>query len=81
VGGDDYNMRLSENRANAVRSYLVEQGVKSPNVTAQGFGKTLPVADNTTAAGRQLNRRVELVVSGDIIGTSITSARTSGVNQ
>ncbi|MGD1093560.1 MAG: OmpA family protein [Bryobacteraceae bacterium] len=81
VGGDEYNMRLSENRADAVRGYLVEQGVQPGNVTAQGFGKTLPVADNTTAAGRQMNRRVELVVSGDIIGTSITTARTSGSSQ
>jgi outer membrane protein OmpA-like peptidoglycan-associated protein len=78
VGGEEYNMQLSQNRADAVRGYLVEQGVQSGNVTAQGFGKTLPVADNSTAAGRQMNRRVELVVSGDIIGTSITTARTSG---
>jgi outer membrane protein OmpA-like peptidoglycan-associated protein len=81
VGGDEYNMQLSQNRANAVRGYLVEQGVQPGNVSAEGFGKTLPVADNSTAAGRQMNRRVELVVSGDIIGTSITTARTSGSNQ
>ena len=78
VGGDDYNMKLSENRANAVRNYLVEQGIQPANVTAQGFGKTLPVADNRTAAGRQQNRRVEMVVSGDIIGTSITATHTGG---
>jgi len=77
VGGDDYNMTLSENRANAVRSYLVSQGVSGDVVTAKGFGKTLPVADNGTAAGRQANRRVELVVSGDILGTSISDARSS----
>jgi outer membrane protein OmpA-like peptidoglycan-associated protein len=77
VGGDEYNMRLSENRATAVRDYLVAQGINASNVGAQGFGKTMPVADNSTAAGRQMNRRVELVVSGDIIGTSITAARTS----
>jgi outer membrane protein OmpA-like peptidoglycan-associated protein len=76
VGGDDYNMKLSENRANAVRSYLVAQGVSADAVTSKGFGKTEPVADNGTAAGRQMNRRVELVVSGDILGTSL-SARTS----
>ena len=80
VGGDDYNIRLSENRAGTVRTYLVEQGIQPTNVTAQGFGKTLPVADNSTAVGRQLNRRVEMVVSGDIIGTSITAVRT-GANQ
>ena len=78
VGGDDYNMRLSENRANSVENYLVQQGIMADNVTAKGFGKTMPVADNSTAAGRQMNRRVELVVSGTIIGTSITSIRTSG---
>jgi outer membrane protein OmpA-like peptidoglycan-associated protein len=77
VGGDDYNMKLSENRANAVRSYLVDQGVNRDGVTAKGFGKTMPVADNSTAAGRQMNRRVELVVSGDILGTSVTDIRTS----
>jgi outer membrane protein OmpA-like peptidoglycan-associated protein len=67
VGGDDYNQKLSENRANSVRDYLVSQGIKPENVTAQGFGKTRPVASNDTAAGRQQNRRVELVVTGDII--------------
>jgi outer membrane protein OmpA-like peptidoglycan-associated protein len=77
IGGDDYNMKLSENRANAVRSYLVEQGVRSDFVSARGFGKTIPVADNSTPAGRQMNRRVELVVSGDILGTSVTDVRTS----
>jgi len=76
VGGDEYNMTLSENRANAVRSYLVTQGVSGDAVTAKGFGKTEPVADNGTATGRQMNRRVELVVSGDILGTAVT-ARTS----
>jgi outer membrane protein OmpA-like peptidoglycan-associated protein len=76
VGGDDYNMKLSENRANAVRSYLVAQGISADAVTSKGFGKTEPVADNGTATGRQMNRRVELVVSGDILGSSL-SARTS----
>ena len=70
VGGDDYNQKLSENRANAVRTYLVSQGLDSGIVTAQGFGKTRPVADNSTAAGRQQNRRVEMVVAGDVLGTS-----------
>jgi outer membrane protein OmpA-like peptidoglycan-associated protein len=68
---------LSEQRADAVRDYLVQQGLNSDNVTAKGFGKTMPVADNATAAGRQQNRRVELVVSGDIIGgTPIGQVRT-----
>ena len=77
IGGDDYNMKLSENRAASVRDYLVSEGVSEDAVTAQGFGKTKPVADNATAAGRQANRRVELVVSGDILGTSLTDTRTS----
>ena len=77
VGGDEYNMRLSENRAFTVRDFLVAQGVPSAGVTAQGFGKTMPVADNATAAGRQQNRRVELVVSGDILGSTLTSSSTT----
>jgi outer membrane protein OmpA-like peptidoglycan-associated protein len=68
VGSDELNQRLSEDRAAAVRDYLVQQGVHSENITARGFGKTRPVASNDTAAGRQLNRRVELVVSGESIG-------------
>jgi outer membrane protein OmpA-like peptidoglycan-associated protein len=77
VGGDEYNMRLSENRASAVRDFLVAQGVSAGSVTSQGFGKTMPVADNATAAGRQQNRRVELVVSGEILGTTLTTTRTT----
>lgn len=68
VGGDDYNMKLSQNRANTVHDYLIQNGVPAANVTAQGFGKADPVADNSTAAGRTQNRRVNLVVSGDAIG-------------
>jgi outer membrane protein OmpA-like peptidoglycan-associated protein len=68
VGGDDMNQKLSENRAGAVRSYLVEQGVSTNALTAKGFGNSLPVASNDNSAGRQENRRVELVVSGDAIG-------------
>jgi outer membrane protein OmpA-like peptidoglycan-associated protein len=77
VGGDEYNMKLSDNRAAAVRDFLVEQGVPPAAVTSQGFGKTMPVADNATAAGRQQNRRVELVVSGEILGTTLTTTRTT----
>ena len=69
VGGDDMNQKLSENRAGAVRDYLVQQGVETNSVSAIGFGNTLPVASNDNAAGRQENRRVELVVSGDAIGS------------
>jgi outer membrane protein OmpA-like peptidoglycan-associated protein len=73
VGGDDYNQRLSEDRAGSVRDYLTQAGIAANSVTAKGFGKTQPVASNDTAAGRQQNRRVELVVSGEIIGTEIGS--------
>ncbi|HEV8129819.1 MAG TPA: OmpA family protein [Acidobacteriota bacterium] len=71
VGGDEYNQGLSERRANAVRDYLIGQGVPPESITAHGFGKTLPVVSNDTAAGRQRNRRVELVVSGEVIGVQI----------
>jgi outer membrane protein OmpA-like peptidoglycan-associated protein len=70
VGTADYNQRLSERRAQSVRAFLVEQGIRSDNVTAMGFGESRPVATNETAEGRQQNRRVELVVSGDPIGAS-----------
>jgi outer membrane protein OmpA-like peptidoglycan-associated protein len=73
VGGDEYNMKLSEDRANSVRAYLVAQGLDSGIVTAHGFGKTRPVADNSSAAGRQQNRRVEMVVAGDVLGTSASA--------
>jgi outer membrane protein OmpA-like peptidoglycan-associated protein len=76
VGSDAMNMRLSEHRANAVRDFLTSQGLAEANITAQGFGRTNFVADNKTAAGRQQNRRVELVVSGEIIGTNINTIRT-----
>jgi len=75
VGSDEYNQRLSEQRANAVRDYLVSQGVSAEAVTALGFGKTRPVTDNGSAAGRQQNRRVELVVSGEGIGGVGQAAR------
>ena len=68
VGGDDYNQKLSENRAGAVRDFLVSQGVPMDNTSATGYGKNNPVADNSTAAGKAKNRRVQLVVSGDAIG-------------
>jgi outer membrane protein OmpA-like peptidoglycan-associated protein len=70
VGGDAYNLKLSQNRADSVRTFLISQGISSGSVAAEGFGKTRPVADNSSAAGRQQNRRVELVVSGDILGAS-----------
>jgi outer membrane protein OmpA-like peptidoglycan-associated protein len=68
IGTDEYNQKLSEQRADGVRDYLVTQSVKDNNVSAAGYGKSSPIADNSTAAGRAQNRRVELVVSGDAIG-------------
>ena len=68
VGGADFNQKLSENRASAVRNFLVAQGVQMNNIEATGYGQRDPVADNGTAAGRAQNRRVQLVVSGDAIG-------------
>jgi outer membrane protein OmpA-like peptidoglycan-associated protein len=73
VGGDDMNQKLSENRAGSVRDYLVQQGVTTNSVSAKGFGNTLPVASNGNSSGRQENRRVELVVSGDMIGGAANS--------
>jgi outer membrane protein OmpA-like peptidoglycan-associated protein len=71
IGGDDYNQRLSEQRGVTVRDYLTQQGMPVSSVTAKGLGKTQPVASNDTAQGRQQNRRVELVISGEVIGTEI----------
>jgi len=71
VGGDQMNQTLSENRASSVRDYLVQQGVATNSVTAKGFGNTMAVASNDNAAGRQQNRRVELLVSGDAIGNPV----------
>jgi len=73
VGGDEYNQRLSEQRASSVRDYLTQQGIPMNSLSAKGFGKTQPVASNETAAGRQRNRRVDLVVSGELIGVQIGS--------
>ncbi len=71
VGSDEANQKLSQQRADTVRSYLIEQGLQDASVSSLGFGKTSPVADNETAAGRQKNRRVEIVVSGEVIGEKI----------
>jgi outer membrane protein OmpA-like peptidoglycan-associated protein len=73
VGGDAMNQTLSENRAGSVRDYLVQEGVSTNSVSAKGFGNTLPVASNDNSAGRQQNRRVELLVSGDAIGNPVNA--------
>src|SRR6202167_5378875 len=73
VGGDEMNQQLSENRASSVRDYLVQEGVATNSVSSKGFGNTLPVASNDNSSGRQQNRRVELLVSGDAIGGSVNA--------
>ena len=77
VGSDEFNQQLSERRADSVRDFLAQQGVPAPSITARGFGKTQPVASNDNPEGRQRNRRVELVVSGDAIGNATANAATA----
>jgi outer membrane protein OmpA-like peptidoglycan-associated protein len=71
TGSADFNQRLSEQRAASVRDFLAQQGLTVDSMTAVGLGPAMPVADNGTAAGRQKNRRVEIIVSGEVIGTKI----------
>jgi outer membrane protein OmpA-like peptidoglycan-associated protein len=78
VGSDELNLKLSQNRANATQAFLVNNGVSPTNVTATGFGKSHPVADNTTSAGKAQNRRVEMVVSGPSIGVETKAEPTAG---
>ena len=81
VGGDDYNQRLSERRAQSVRAYLLQQKIAPAAVEALGLGESHPVASNTTAAGRQQNRRVELVVTGESIGRASTRSGSDSTQQ
>src|SRR5215813_6822100 len=78
VGGDEYNQQLSERRAGAVRDYLVGQGIPADAIVSRGLGKTQPVASNDTPEGRQQNRRVELVLSGEAIGMKTANASAPG---
>jgi outer membrane protein OmpA-like peptidoglycan-associated protein len=80
TGSDDFNQTLSENRANSVRSYLIGQGLDPSSIMAMGYGKSNPVAGNDTAAGRQQNRRVEIIISGEIIGTQIGGQQSAPQN-
>jgi outer membrane protein OmpA-like peptidoglycan-associated protein len=77
TGTASFNQTLSEQRANAVRDYLVQQGLDAATVTAQGFGPENPAASNDTSKGRQQNRRVEIIISGEVIGTKIGGAAPS----
>jgi outer membrane protein OmpA-like peptidoglycan-associated protein len=74
VGGEAYNQKLSEQRAMTVQNFLVTQGISVQNVSAIGYGMADPVADNSSAAGRKQNRRVQLVVSGPSIGIPTQAA-------
>ena len=74
VGSDEYNQQLSEKRAEAVRDYFIQQGISADAIEARGFGKTQPIASNETPEGRQQNRRVELILSGDAIGNQETAS-------
>jgi outer membrane protein OmpA-like peptidoglycan-associated protein len=65
VGTDSYNQELSHRRADAVKSALLTRGIDSARIGTQGYGKAFPVANNTDSGGRQLNRRVEVVIGGD----------------
>ena len=71
TGSAEFNQTLSQKRADAVHEYLVTQGLDGDKLSAQGLAMDNPVADNSTSAGRQKNRRVEIVVSGEVIGTQI----------
>ncbi|HLI76514.1 MAG TPA: OmpA family protein [Acidobacteriaceae bacterium] len=79
TGSPQVNQKLSENRADAVKDFMVNNGVPPDNITAQGYGATDFVADNKTAAGRQQNRRVELIVSGNGIGVQTTAGPAAGL--
>jgi outer membrane protein OmpA-like peptidoglycan-associated protein len=71
TGAADFNMKLSQQRADTVRQFLVAQGLSADAITSKGLGEADPIADNSTAAGRKLNRRVEIIVSGKVIGVSL----------
>jgi outer membrane protein OmpA-like peptidoglycan-associated protein len=71
TGSGDFNMKLSQQRADTVRQFLISQGLSPDTITAQGMGQDNPVADNSTAAGRKMNRRVEIIVSGEVIGAKL----------
>jgi outer membrane protein OmpA-like peptidoglycan-associated protein len=81
VGSDEYNQKLSEQRADTVRGYLTDQGVPADTVSAIGLGKANPVASNDTAAGRQKNRRVDMVVTGAPIGIEESAPPTAATTQ
>jgi outer membrane protein OmpA-like peptidoglycan-associated protein len=74
IGTDSFNQELSQHRADAVRNQLVSRGISSTRIATQGYGKSYPVASNTESGGRQLNRRVEVVIGADN-GTAVAARR------
>lgn len=74
TGSTDFNLKLSQQRADAVRQFLISQGLSPDTITSKGLGEGNPIADNGTAAGRKQNRRVEIIVSGEIIGSKLKSS-------
>jgi outer membrane protein OmpA-like peptidoglycan-associated protein len=73
TGTNDFNQKLSERRAEAVQSYVIAQHLPPESISVMGLGESTPVADNASPAGRQKNRRVEIVISGEVIGSTIGS--------
>ncbi len=71
TGTEDYNLKLSQRRGGSVQKYLLDQGLTPEIMTVRGLGEADPVGDNKTAAGRKLNRRVEIIVSGEVIGNKV----------
>jgi hypothetical protein len=78
TGSAELNQTLSEKRANAVMDYLVSQGLEADALSAKGYGTSNPMADNSTSQGRQKNRRVEIVISGEVIGAQIGAQGATG---
>ncbi len=81
TGSAEFNQKLSEQRANTVRDYLMKEGIDGQAMTSVGYGPQFPVASNDTPAGRKQNRRVELVVSGEVIGVKIGTPPAMGATQ
>ena len=78
TGTPAINMTLSQKRSDAVRLFLIAQGLPAGTISSQGMGQADPIADNSTAAGRKQNRRVDIIVSGQVIGVSLTKTSKVG---
>ena len=78
TGSDELNTKLSQARADSVRGFIISQGVTAQNVTAAGLASSMPVGSNETREGRRQNRRVEIIVSGSVIGSDVGSVGAAG---